>query len=483
MYLPNEIVVAILKNLQRKHLKTARLVCKTWCSYASEFLFDQIYVAPNRIDLEVFDAITQHPTLSKCVRRLIYDDSEFVPRLRKEDYVQRLHNQTCRMTPLGEDPGDISNPQISAWVHVAAKSGMLSPETIDEWKDTSLINRGYQVYQNHADYQQKAFQSGDFVDSLVQGLSRLGCLECVALDGKWAFHGRASLGKTDYGTPLARRWNWFHCIPHRLCHRVVMLDDFEYSPDGMRYYCIITAALARAQRQINEFVIGEDCLISPNVFNRYDSTRPNVELDIAALSGIKRLHLRLMDLEVGPRPGNCINIERLAKLLGSMRSLQLLYLDLGEPLEDSKELYKHEQIFPQAMTWDNLESIRLDTFVSSATNLLSLLAIQMPHLKRAVILSVQLKEGGWESVIECLKQSHHWTNFALLWSGTLHHHGGNVFEYNEEDVRNYVMLGGRHPCLSEDQPDSASEAYMLQIDASLRDRLMEMKSSRDNVSL
>ena len=90
---PNELVVAILGYLERSHLKLTRLVCKTWCSYASRFLFDKIYVAPNKIDLEVFEAITQHPILSKCVRRLVYDGSEFLPDPWEPD---NSHEQTGR---------------------------------------------------------------------------------------------------------------------------------------------------------------------------------------------------------------------------------------------------------------------------------------------------------------------------------------------------------------------------------------------------
>lgn len=79
MHFPNELVVAIIESLGAQGLKSARLVSKTWCSYASILLFEKIYVAPNRIDLEVFNAITQHPiyvnpfassstmTLSSCL--------------------------------------------------------------------------------------------------------------------------------------------------------------------------------------------------------------------------------------------------------------------------------------------------------------------------------------------------------------------------------------------------------------------------------
>lgn len=114
-----------------------------WCSYASRFLFDKIYVAPNKIDLEVFEAITQHPILSKCVRWLVYDGSEFLPDLTICSYVESLGSQTALMSKTGEASSENWDSQTRDWVADATACGMSLQEAVAKWQDQSPINRGY----------------------------------------------------------------------------------------------------------------------------------------------------------------------------------------------------------------------------------------------------------------------------------------------------------------------------------------------------
>lgn len=482
MYLPNELVVAILESLGRHDLKSARLVCKTWFSYASGLLFDTIYVAPNKVDLELFNAITQDPILSKCVRHLVYDGSEFVHDLTKTSYVRDLWAQTALMFQFGGFSPNSPDPHINDWFNDVARREFPLGEDFIEWKDHSFINGGYQEYHEHSVYQERALQSGEFVESLVQGLSRLVSLKSVTLKGGWPCYVRTTLCKLDHGTPLARRWDPFHLCPHEWS-REPGGDDFKGSPDGARHYWIITAALVRAQRHIDEFAVGGN-YVCPEVFKRNDPMRPNaLGLDIAAFSGLKRLHLRLASCEEGSAPEYCDNIEGLPKLLGSMHLLQRLHLDLSYAFGGYPSMYMYGQVFPQMMTWNHLEKLDLGNFASSATNLLRLLLIQMPKIKYIGLGVTQLLEGCWESAIECLKQFKQFTTFEIVSDSELYHHGVEVLDCDNEKINKYVTHGGRHPCLSEDQPASASEAYMLEIDASLRDRLLEVKSARTRVTI
>ena len=481
MHLPNELIVAILGYLDRSHLKSTRLVCKTWCSYASQFLFDKIYVAPNKIDLEVFEAITQHPILSKCVRRLVYDGSEFLPDLTMCSYVESLGSQTTLMCKTGEASPENWDSQTRDWVADATGCGMSLQEAVAKWEDQSPINRGYQVYQQHSVYQQTALESGEFIESLVQGLSRLVCLEAVALEGGWPSAVQEGLGGHHHGTPLARRWNPFHCCPHKWAWQPEE-SDIEKIPDGERHYWIITTALVRAERQVDEFVFNGDCLL------RWDGISPNffvpnaLGLDIAALSEIKRLHLLLASCRDAEAPEYCDNIGGLPQLLGSMHVLQRLELDVPNTINDLI-LYNHDQVFPKVTMWNNLGTLGLFNFSSSATDLLRLLLIQMPRLKSLDLGPTQLVEGCWESVIECLRQCHQFTALEIESDCLLYHRGEEFLLCDNADITEYIMHGGRHPCLSEDQPTSASEAYMLRIDAALRDRLLEMKSSRTHLPI
>ena len=485
IYFPNEIVLAILEPLGRRDLKSARLVSKTWCSCASGFLFDKVYVAPNKVDLEVFNAITQHPILSKCIRQLVYDGSEFMPNIKRRTYIEGLWAQTATLFNMGKFPQS-SDPQINEWANdVARKKYSSLKDRVAKWKYHDLIDRGYEEYQKHAVYQRKALQSGCFVDSLVEGLSRLVNLESVTLEEGWPHSVKTSLDEHHHGTPLARKWNQFHYCPEEWSWDAGG-NDLDGLPDGISQYCNITTALFRAQRQINEFTIGRynSLGITPEVFERVGPMRPNSpRSDIQALSGLKRLQLRLASSDYGSAPEFCLNIEGLPKLLGSMHSLRRLDLHLSCSDEELLHLYRHDQVFPQAMTWNDLVILELENFSSSATDLLHLVLIQMPNLKRTGFGTMQLLEGSWESFIECFKQFHSFTYFEIDPYSSLHHVRGDILALDYEEISEYVMVGGRHPCLSDDQPASASEAYMLKIDASLRDRLrLGVKSSKSDVA-
>ena len=120
-------------------------------------------------------------------------------------------------------------------------------------------------------------------------------------------------------------------------------------------------------------------------------------------------------------------------------------------------------------------------FASSAIELLRLLLIQMPRLQELSLGSTQLMEGCWESVIECLMMYNQLTSLVIDHYTTLYHHGDEVLECSNPKVEFYIIYGDRHPCLSDDQPTSASAAYMLNLDASFRNRLLEVKRPRARV--
>lgn len=488
MHIPNELVLAILKYLERSHLKSARLVCKTWSSCASQFLFDQIYVAPNKIDLEVFSEITQHPSLKNCVRRLVYDASVFLSHLTRKEYVWDLSKQMRDLIwQAGGIPKSIDPQTFNDWMYDCSLIGGGDeglPKLVAKWEDQSVFNRGYETYQEHSVYQQRTLHRGDFLKTLVLGLSRLDRLASVSLEGEWDLDVQRNIGGLRYGTHLARRWHPFLLRPSEWSWKSASSDGGDVL-DGWRHYWIITTALFRAQRHIDEFAVGKGQLpgISPETFARKNRTQLNLlGLDIAALSGIKRLHLHMASCQHPSAPVCCDNIQGLGKLLESMRSLECLNLRLSENLSyDSVSLYSYNQVFPKANTWDQLQNLRLENFASSTTDLLRLFLIQMPSLDNIAIGDTQLLDGCWESVIECLGRFNQLTTFHINVGADLYDHGEEVFDLDYTDVEEYILHGGRHPCLPDDQPASASDAYMLQLDASLRDRLLELHRSRTRI--
>ena len=476
MYLPNELVLDILQSLGRTDLKSARLVCKSWYPCASHFLFDKVYVAPNKIDIQVFEAITQHPILSKCVRHLVYDASVFASDLTRESYVEEFLRQVPLVERKGEASPENTDPQIIDLIRYCTRPKWTLPSDWEEeqiaiWKDHSFFHPGYQAYQEHSVYQERALHSGNFLQTLVLGLSRLDRLESVSLQGAWTPHVVANLGENHYGTPLARRWNPFHCFPRR----------WLWEPETDRHFGIITTALARAKTHIghiDEFAIDGDFSVN----NRYlekDRARVNgLESGITALLGIKRLHFDFMHNHLDlSAPRYDYNVEGLLKLLGSMHSLQRLHIS-------ASSYHIYDTVFLKVATWNNLEDLTMKKWASTTTALLRLLLIQMPRLRNLFIGCLDLLDGNcWASVIECLRQFHHFTTFKMKYQGWFNRTRKRPHNCYVAGLVDYVMNGGRHPCLSEEQPTSASEAYMLQIDASLRDSLYEMKRSRTQTTI
>ena len=466
-HLPNELLLNIFQSSERTDLKSARLVCKSWDPCASRFLFDKIYVAPNAIDLQVFEDITQHPILSKCVRHLVYDASVFTSNMTKICYVDDVIQQMLLVNKKGEASPDDPDFRILELTRDCMRASFArlrqgEEEQIANWKDHSLFHPGYQAYQEHCAYQRRALQSGHFLQTLVVGLSRLSCLRSVSLQGGWTRLVVANFGEHHDGTPLARRWNAFHCFPRR----------WRWGPGIDRHFEIITTALARAKPHIDEFAIDRDSCINDRYLENERAPLSGLRSGIAALSGIKRLHLNVMDSPDVSALKNDDNIEGLAKLLGSMHSLQRLHIA-------ARGNITHGTLFLKVMTWNNLENLTLIRLCSTTTDLLRLILIQMPRLRHLVFGTLTLMDGDpWASFTECLRQFHHFTTFKIHQKSFFYDCFQKPHDYTMAEVADYVMNGGRHPCLSEEQPTSASEAYMLQIDASLRDSLCEMKRSR-----
>ena len=372
MHFPNELVEAIIESLPGHGLKSARLVSKTWCSYASVLLFKKIYVAPNRLDLEVFKAITQHPLFSKYVRQLVYDDAEFILYLTKRGYVRGFWSQTALMFDMGKFSQQDPDPQINDWVHDVARMDFSLTEIVAKWEHRGFICRGYKEYHEHSFYQRRALLRGDFSRTLVEGLSRLGSLESVTLGGGWPVPVPTSPCELLHGTPLARSWNPFHCLPHARSWEVG--NSSEDLHERMRPHRIINAALVDAQRHIDEFAISRNCVheiyrytferidaplrpdpigianfsvsrASDEIFETNDPMRPcALSLDIATFSGPKRLHLRLGSCDEASASDNCDNMSGLQKLLKSTHILRRPNLDSSFAIEHHPSRYLHDDL-------------------------------------------------------------------------------------------------------------------------------------------
>ena len=490
MEFPNEIILLILKSLEKHDLKSARLVSKIWTSLAAELLFDQIYVSAHPENLEVFSAIARHPLLSQCIKTLRYDAVEFVEACTKKQYFGGLWHQTRHQfweCGLRELKDSTSGSDISTLVKLATSFDDDLCDYRSEsrcleigWercKGYDFISYGYQKYQKCAALQRAQLNNGTFLESLVGGLQTLKNLSCIMLDGQWqeVVHDPKKLFlKKPTGSPLARDWNILHTCPQAwefAPHRYTQSDtQICGAANGADHYWTIVAALLRSQRKIQTFKMGDQsyCSFPPFVFDRTRKESLSFYgLDIVAFSELQVLRLSIARYGRGDTPKLFPNIDGLRFLLRSVRHLRVLDLDLPRSPYDDASFYKSSQVFPQEGQWNHLTSLSLWAISSGAADFLTLITRRMPALSQLQLGMIELDTGDWEGVIECMKYSMHLSRFDIVPDTTQFYHRGATEFFSDEkhglkpdEIEYYVKEGGRHPCLRPDQSDATAMLYI-----------------------
>ena len=476
MDIPNEIILQILKSLEKSDLKSARLVSKTWTAFAAELLFDQVYVSVHPDNLEVFKAITQHALLSKCVKTLRYDAVDFIEDYKMTEYAQDLWRQTrgnIRTDQGRKTFGALSSdPEINKWIDLVVTHGVEARSHIRTYKDYKFIHYGHRKYQWYAALQRSQPMDGNFVETLVRGLQKLKTLSRVTVDDRWPFprevldDPKKLFLRNPTGSPLARNWSMFHTSPHSWNYGPNLINE-PRATDGADHYWAITCALIRSQRRIQTFEVREYLShgIPPYVFDRSQSnTLSSHGLDIVAFSGLKVFRISIAPYGDEKTPQFFPNMDGLRFLLGSMHHLEFLELNHPGEHEDRPTIYTYTQIFPKEGLWNQLTTLSLHYFASSAMDFLVLLTRRTPNLVELRLGMVELLTGTWEGVIECMTQSMHLLRFDIMLDAQFLHRGGTEFfskNYADPDeIEEYVENGGRHPCLRSDQPDSAAQKYV-----------------------
>ena len=495
MDFPIEVVLLVLKSLHKSDLKSARLVSKNWTALAAERLFDQIYVSAHPDNLDVFRAITRHPLLSKWVRTLRYDAVNFVETLTKALYFQDLWRQTrVEYTHLQRknafEAFEVLTPdtEINTWLKLVAPHVLSSSQETGHYlvvwrkcKDFRFINRGFHKYKYYAALQDAQLNGEDFFENFVEGLQNLRNLTRVKVEDRWPVlsgitnDSEKLFLKSPTGSPMARNWESFHARPRRWQWMPphYNLDSIlgNGATDGAVHYWTMTNALIRSERKIQSFQIGHGWAnaIPPYIFDR---SQPNSlsshGLDIVAFSGLKILKLRIAAYGDEKTPEYFPNMDGLRFLLGSLRHLEVLNLDLPAVPEDQQVFYNYNEVFPPECQWNQLETLSLQNLASDAADFLALLIQRAPNLNDLELGTIELLSGTWEGVIECMMQSMHLSSSYFAPYTQFLHRGGTEFPATKDlnhslwEIEEYVETGGRHPCLRSDQPNSAAQDYVTE---------------------
>lgn len=479
--LPNELIIQVLSHLEKHELKIVRLACKTWSHFASEPLFDKLYISPREEDIKVFKLVAQHPQLRGCVTTLEYDATRFSPDVTIPIYTRKLVE--CIMDRReNDDFTDMQrirkrenlDPEIDEYLDdcQSCRNDLQSPWVHERFKDFGFVIEGCRRWQECAAYQQKCLNSGDFLRILVYGLRNLNRLESVLVCQEWDLRPAYPFGSLlahYYNSPFGRTWHIFRAQPRCWSHEGTLADGFDS-------FWVLTTALALAQTRLRSF---NTTSLPPIVFDTVEHATENmVECSVDAYSGLENLSLMLRHgLSPGESRSKLDKLSGLQTLLRSMTGLKTLRLGILEDPSEHQECLGEialARVLPaREVHWIELTSFRLCKVAASAKDLVQLLTVGMPRLQVLHFLGIQLVEGSWEAVIESMKTSMHLRHFSIAecWvSGHLKHFKyqswdqwkfpRNLLSFLNSDVEEYVLRGGRHPFLDPDEPDSASEKYL-----------------------
>lgn len=419
MSLPNEIILATLELLDKSDLKKVRQVSKSWCACASVYLFDKLYISASKVDLDVSDAVVEHPDLSHCVRRLIYNGAEFTSRINKRQYVHELFRQR----PINIKAGtglyviacDDPDPDIQEWIRRSweRNEDEALESAFEDFRNRTFVDAGWQKYKEHALYQQKLLEGGMLIRILVHGLHRLNSLQSVSLKGTW---GRLRTpNHRRHGSPLARSWNNFHCAPSPWSWEYPKSQNSAF---GSECYEVLTSALAKTERQITSFKVAHQ---SPGIpalmFVRGPpASMKSARSDVIAFTRLRSLSLKVAaqafpigympsDHDLKANSAGWGNLSGLSDLLDATEELEHLSLDMPMHPGISRELrYRYSQVFSRESRWNRLKSHRLEHLAMTAEKIMHLVIRQVPNLKRLMFNRIYLREGKWECVIQALQE-------------------------------------------------------------------------------
>lgn len=189
---PNELISHVVSYLRNCDLKNARQVSRPWSGCAARFWFRKIHVSSQKEDLDVFEAISNHTSLSCCVKTLEYDAVGFSTDFTEDDYFQRLCEQTSRMMHIDCSSLSFWNPdcEINEFLEMCRSSPKSFLDQRAYWtmlkeyyKPFNFIADGYRDCMMLSEFQNTKLYE-EFLQVLINGLRRLSQVDQVILDGE-----------------------------------------------------------------------------------------------------------------------------------------------------------------------------------------------------------------------------------------------------------------------------------------------------------
>ena len=505
-FLPTEIIRSILQLLEKSDLKSVRLTSHLYNCCATEFLFDTVYLSAFEIDYEVLSAVAEHPHISKCIKYLKYDASQFFPKISWDTYQLDLCQQFFRNEELH---AKFSRASLSLVINQLIKHD--NPSDIQKvWNDfggSNFVEEGYQKYLHFAQLQKSAADNEKYWMTVRSKLGKLTNWESAEICAHWYenHENTRKLNISPYydfgriGSPLTRSWNPLHLLPGKWAFSELLVRDPDAS-DGTSEFGIFNSFLMAASQPVKrlETILSIQALSGENTVCK--------QLMWGNFWPYERLEVLTLYLDHGHGmyvvPQTYQNVPGLPCLLRAASRLKRLKLELPRhngiaspnKLIDRRPYSLRDIIAFKAMMWHDLESFTIRNVSANALSLMMLLRFQMPSLRFLDIDAFELSQGSWLDVIECMHWYLNLSNFLMVGGASFLYPGANQSTLAEHpevltrfsndppshqdwedlmiDIKEYVVHRGLHPWKDLDLPGSAVQAKSYHLTSSAR-KLME----------
>ncbi|KAI4097234.1 MAG: hypothetical protein L6R37_006847 [Teloschistes peruensis] len=452
--LPNEIVDMILVFLPRASLKQARLVCRQWAICVEAFLVSTVYLSPREKDMEVFDNITSHPSMSKSVKHLFYDTALFRDYSLYDYFVRLCAQLNCtgykRMRM--EDPyvqeliATINGRPVRPGQRAVARP-FPSQGAFRRFQEHTAFHEGYSQYQRMVQQQNNIIHN-IWLLRAWQGLQRLGDIHTVTLSTRW----RTSLfrfptdesewereqwddnevdgpflpeeaDKPGVGSPVARAWPATYLLPTVTTFRLSSTNGYSPSSesvaDGSLAINLVLRLLQFAKKKPQQLLMQggsdepaagvpawmfEPFWLHPNHFSSASDL-----LYFQPFLKVLCLDMGCFDTCKGRTKELCPKLDLLKSFLKNASELEMLILNLPNDLEwDNFDygslLYTLDQAFPLTPGWylSKIRQLCLGFVSGSFMQFAQLLFLSLPELEMLIMHTVQLEDECWEEIVEGL---------------------------------------------------------------------------------
>ena len=366
--LPAEVLAQILRYLPKPDLKSARLSSTQLSTIGASMLFDRVYFAPRKLEIERFRNIALHPVFSKSIKELVYDGRLFREENReREGYKEMIYYQRFSCQPSnGLD---------------ACLEAYLDPLILEDY--SSCVDAQEHILDQKTDYH-----------ALLAGLGQMPIRRLTVQDDFGESWPRFSIHDTEYPwyaetCDLSFRefspssWNesrrWLPWESH-------LARNPTWDCRGLAHLFL---AVSERCHNVDELHIGTEKSMAPMIF--FHPSNGIIDHIDRLAPRLACLKLASKQYETDGREDIDVAVSRLANLLQQAKQLRTLSLSMNTDERQSRH------IFHGWVARSHLSRLDLGHFRTSQDDLAASIVSQKDSLTELVIRRMELEEpGSWE---------------------------------------------------------------------------------------